>query len=54
MNRNAEWNLHEGTGGEIVLHEAFDDAGDADADPGEINQQIHAGAVSYTHLAGAR
>ena len=43
VNRNAEWNLHEGTGGEIVLHEAFDDAGDADADPGEINQQIHAG-----------
>lgn len=45
VNRNAEWNLHEGTGGEIVLHEAFDDAGDADADPGEINQQIHAGDI---------
>ena len=45
VNRNAERNLHEGSGGEIILHEALDDAGDADADPGEINQQIHAGDI---------
>ena len=46
VNRNAERNLHEGTGGEIILHEALDDAGDADADPREVDQQIHAGDIN--------
>ena len=40
---NVQGNLGQSAGGQILLHEIFDDAGDPEADAGKLDQQIHAG-----------